>query len=196
VPSNTLTTSLLLAAVVLTGCERTPASDVAAPVPSSTNRADVVADDPAAGEEGVEQSVTGHYEYGGFVTGNYFKYSVSAIRHADGSVSGEVEEHLTDIATGDFVRRSHGTVTCMNVTGNRARIGFVLDSYEGTPVLPEGVDHGIISVVDNGEGGNAIPDSASNNPGGVTAAQAQGFCDRGAVRPLREVEHGNIQVRP
>lgn len=181
---------LLFIGATLAACDRAPNAAVIAPaaVPNAENAGD-------AGE-GVQQSVTGHYEYGGFVTGNYFKYSVSAIRHADGSVSGEVEERLTDVATGDFVRRSHGTVTCMTVTGNRARIGFALDSYEGVPVLPAGVDHGIISVVDNGEGGNAIPDSASNNPGGVTATQAQRFCDIGAVRPLREVEHGNIQVRP
>jgi hypothetical protein len=190
-----LAAPLLLAAVALSGCDRASIAGVAAPT-SSALRADDAAADPAPADQGVEQSVTGHYEYAGFVTGNYFQYSVSAIRHADGSVSGEVEERLTDVVTGDFVRRSHGTVTCLTVTGNRARIGFVLDSYEGTPVLPAGVDHGIISVVDNGEGGNAVPDSASNNPGGVTATQAQLFCDIGAARPLREVEHGNIQVRP
>lgn len=131
-------------------------------------------------------------------TGNYFKYSVSAIRHADGSVSGEVTEHLTvGSPAGAFVRRSHGHVTCLTVVGNRARVAYSLDEYEGKPVLPPTVDHGIITVVDNGEGTNAIvPDSAANNPGGVTAPIAQLFCDVGFVRPLREVEHGNVTVRP
>ena len=186
--STTSATSLLLVSLALAGCEQSPSAALSAPRPG------IVA--ASASDEGVEQSVTGHYEYGGFVTGNYFKYSVSAIRHADGSVSGEVEERVNVEATGDFVRRSHGTVTCLTVIGNRARIGFMFDSYEGEPVLPPDRTHGIIAVVDNGEGANAIaPDSAANNPGGVTAARAQLFCDVGFDRPMREVEHGNIQVR-
>jgi len=186
---TTLAPSALLAGLALAACAVTPA-DVAAPRALST------AANAGNADAGVEQSVTGHYEYSGSVTGNYFKYSLSAIRHADGSVSGEVEERLTVDATGEFVRRSHGTVTCLTVIGNRARIGFMFDSYEGEPVLPPDRTHGIITVVDNGEGANAIaPDSAANNPGGVTSERAQLFCDVGFDRPMRAVEHGNIQVR-
>jgi hypothetical protein len=187
---TTLAPSARLAALALAACAATPSADVAAPrtLPAAVSASN--------SDAGVEQSVTGHYEYEGSVTGNYFKYSVSAIRHADGSVSGEVEERLTVAATGDFVRRSHGAVTCLTVVGNRARIGYMLDQYEGDPVLPPDRTHGIITVVDNGEGANAIaPDSAANNPGGVTAERAQLFCDVGFDRPMRAVEHGNIQVR-
>jgi hypothetical protein len=187
---TTLAPSALLAGLALAACAVTPVADVAAP------RARSAAANARNADAGVEQSVTGHYEYSGSVTGNYFKYSLSAIRHADGSVSGEVEERLTVAATGEFVRRSHGTVTCLTVVGNRARIGFMFDQYEGEPVLPPDRTHGIITVVDNGEGANAVaPDSAANNPGGVTADRAQLFCDVGFDRPMRAVEHGNIQVR-
>ena len=187
---TTLVPSALLAGLALAACAVVPAADVAAP------RAVSAVGDAGNAGEGVEQSVTGHFEYAGSVTGNYFKYSLSAIRHADGSVSGEVEERLTVVETGEFVRRSHGTVTCLTVVGNRARIGFMFDQYEGEPVLPPDRTHGIITVVDNGEGANAVaPDSAANNPGGVTAERAQLFCDVGFDRPMRAVEHGNIQVR-
>jgi len=212
---SSTTTALTLVGLILLGCERTPVTDLAAP--SAAAHADVTsADDQLPGDEfpasdptavavgigdqgqGVEESVTGHYEYFGPTTGNYFKYSLSAIRHADGSVSGEVQEYLTvGSPSGAFVRRSHGRVTCLTVVGNRARLAYSLDQYEGSPVLPVTADHGIIAVVDNGEGANAYPpDSAANNPGGVTAARAQLFCDAGFARPLRAVEHGNIAVRP
>ena len=187
---TTLAPSVLLAGLALAACAGAPGADLAAP------RALTTAEHADNSAGGVEQSVTGHYEYAGSVTGNYFKYSVSAIRHADGSVSGEVEERLTVVETGEFVRRSHGTVTCLTVVGNRARIGFMFDSYVGEPVLPPDRTHGIITVVDNGEGATAVaPDSAANNPGGVTAERAQLFCDAGFDRPMRAVEHGNIQVR-
>jgi len=212
---SSTTAALTLLGLVLLGCERTPATDLAAP--SAAALADVAdADDQLSGDEfpvsdptavavgigdqghGVEEAVTGHYEYFGSATGNYFKYSLSAIRHADGSVSGEVQEYLTvGSPSGAFVRRSHGRVTCLTVVGNRARLAYSLDEYEGSPVLPANADHGIVTVVDNGEGANAYPpDSAANNPGGVSAARAQLFCDTGFARPLRAVEHGNITVRP
>ncbi len=41
------------------------------------------------------------------MTGNDFKYSISAIRHADGSVSGEFEERVTVAATGEVVPQAH-----------------------------------------------------------------------------------------
>ncbi|NUO62596.1 MAG: hypothetical protein HOQ11_16870 [Gemmatimonadaceae bacterium] len=213
---STTTSALALLGVVLIGCERAPATDLAAPrSPAAVADVATADDDAFPGDEyplsdgaaaavgladqgnGVDESVTGHYEYFGATTGNYFQYSVSAIRHGDGSVSGEVEERVTIGAPdGGLVRRTHGPVTCMTVVGNRARIAYHIEQYETTVQPPPGVDHGIITVVDNGEGANAIPDSAANNPGAVTPARAQLFCDVGFARPFREVEHGNIQVRP
>jgi hypothetical protein len=188
---STTAASLLFSTLLLTSCERAPVGDLAAP------RARAAAEQAGDAGDGVEQSVTGHYEYFGFATGNYFKYSLTAIRHADGSVSGEVEERVTlDTPSGELVRREHGEVTCLTVTGNRARLAYRITEYEGPPSPNPDLTHGIIAVVDNGEGARAVPDSAANNPGGVTAARAQLFCDVGFARPFREVEHGNIQVRP
>src|SRR5262249_34083446 len=76
-------------------------------------------------------SVTGH---AGFVNnaGNFDRYSLSAIRHSDGSVSGEVQEHV-ETAAGAFVRNAHGTVICFSISGNTARIGGIVD--HGTAVI-------------------------------------------------------------
>lgn len=207
---STTTSALALLALALAGCERVPS----ATAPRTLATADVTAEAPDGDElplsddaaaavgiddqgNGVDESVTGHYEYFGPATGNYFKYSVSAIRHGDGTVSGEVEERVTvGSPNGTFVRRTHGPVTCMTVVGNRARIAYHIEEYETTVTPPPASTHGIIAVVDNGEGANAVaPDSGANNPGAVTAARAQLFCDVGFARPFREVQHGNIQVR-
>jgi hypothetical protein len=52
------------------------------------------------------ESVTGHAE---FVTGTglRFRYSLSAIRHKDGRVSGEFQNHVENATTGEFILRAH-----------------------------------------------------------------------------------------
>jgi hypothetical protein len=68
------------------------------------------------------ESVTGHAE---FVTptGIRFRYSVNAIRHKDGSVSGEFENHVDNVTTGEFILRAHIGIVCFTIAGNVARIG-------------------------------------------------------------------------
>ena len=137
-----------------------------------------------------QESVTGHAEFTG-ATGAHARYSVNAIRHRDGRVSGEFEFHV-ETATGDFLLRSHVTITCFTVTGNIARIGGFVDRSSGIGA-PPGTE-GFITVVDNGEGANDVPDLAS--PTGIGPGTAQARCDAGLFRPLFPVERGNIQVRP
>ena len=138
------------------------------------------------------ESVTGHAE---IVTpsGIRFSYSVNAIRHKDGSVSGEFQNHVEIAATGEFILRAHVQVVCFTITGNIARIGGIIERQEGGSPLPED-RQGFITVVDNGEGADDLPDLAS--PPGVGVGTAFSHCETGLDRPLIPIEHGNIQVRP
>jgi hypothetical protein len=141
----------------------------------------------------VMQSVTGHYEFVGINTGNDFKYSVSAIRHEDGSISGEFEERVTLNSTGDFIRQTHGTVTCFEIVGNLARIGGLVDQATDPRFLP-GTEFRLV-VVDNGEGASDPPDLGSNARFGFPGT-AQAFCNAGTAFNLEPVDHGNVEVRP
>jgi hypothetical protein len=135
--------------------------------------------------QSVQESVTGDADFVNTVNGNHLRYSVNAIRHRDDSVSGEFEVHI-DSPTGAFVLSSHVIITCFTITGNIARIGGIVDRSEGAGAPPG--TPGFITVVDNGEGTNDLPDLAS--PPGVGAGTM------GLPRPLFPVERGNIQVRP
>ena len=138
-----------------------------------------------------EESVTGHAEFV-TATGIRFKYSLSAIRHTDGRVSGEFQNHVENATTGEFILRAHVQIVCFTVTGNIARVGGIIERQEGG-VSAVG-EQGFITVVDNGEGAHDVPDLAS--PPGVAPGSAFAHCTTGLPRPLFPVEHGNIQVRP
>src|SRR5262249_10150984 len=115
---------------------------------------------PEAAAQGVEESVTGHVE---FVNRNnpanpvVVRYSVSAIRHSDGSVSGEVQGERRNEG-GDRLSVGHGTVTCFTLVGNIALIGGTVDRNK-PPLAPNFTDFRL-TVIDNGQGSNP-PDVAS-----------------------------------
>ena len=140
-----------------------------------------------------QDSVTGHAEFVNAV-GNHIRYSLTAIRQRDGSVSGEVEEHA-ETAAGVFVRRGHGTVICFTVNGNIARVAGTIDSIRGAGVPAPG-NAFILTVVDNGEGANDPPDLASTPATVSSLAVAATHCATGIERPLFPIDRGNIQVRP
>jgi hypothetical protein len=108
------------------------------------------------------------------VNGNRLRLSINAIRHRDGSVSGEVQEHVVT-PTGEFVRQGHGTVVCFAVNGNIARIGAVVDHSSGAAAPGTEV---IWTVVDNGEGANDPPDLASVAATSVLPDLAQRHCTK------------------
>lgn len=143
-----------------------------------------------ARRRGVE-SVTGHAEIV-TPTGIRFSYSVNAIRHKDGRVSGEFQNRVENAITGEFILRAHVDIVCFTITGNIARIGGIIERQEGGSPLPED-RQGFITVVDNGEGNDDLPDLAS--PPGVGVGSAFLHCATGLDRPLIPIEHGNIQVR-
>ena len=183
-------TAMLLVGLALAGCERNPNSGITGP---ALNPVAGLRDVDAVTTPDEKQSVTGHYQFVGINTGNDFKYSLSAIRHEDGSVSGEFEERVIFAATADFIRQTHGTVTCFEIVGNMARIGGLVDHATDPRFLP-GTEFRLV-VVDNGKGADDPPDLGSNARFGVPGT-AQAFCDAGTPFNLEPVEHGNVEVRP
>ena len=137
----------------------------------------------------VQESVPGG---GGFIVpanGAHIRYTVNAVRHRDGRVTGQFELHA-ETATGEFLARTHVRITCFTITGNIARIGgIVFRSNINPPGTP-----GFITVVDNGEGNDAPADLLSlpaTGPG--TDIE---HCDTGLPRELFPIETGNVQIRP
>ena len=188
--SSTHRTVVLLVGLALGGCERNPSSGITEPTLAPDEGLRYL-DEIATPD--VKQSVTGHYQFVGINTGNDFKYSLSAIRHDNGSVSGEFEERVILASTGEFIRQTHGTVTCFEIVGNKARIGGLVEHATDPRFLP-GTEFRLV-VVDNGHGASDPPDLGSNARfGGKGSAKA--FCDAGADFNLEPVQHGNIEVRP
>ena len=145
---------------------------------------------PLLERSGLQQAVTGH--------ANIFlpnfqaeeRYSQSAIRHADGSVTGEFELHSEQ----DAGIRIHGDVTCFTIVGNTARLGGVIEQSDD-PAF-EGLDV-VWTIVDNGEGNDGAPDLTSDfflvGTGGAQFHCAVGFPFAAPVLPVLS---GNLQVHP
>jgi hypothetical protein len=110
----------------------------------------------------------------------------TALMGADGTVSGEYQR----VAGAAII---HGSVTCLRVVGNEARIGGTIDRAFFTAV-GIGSDF-FFRVIDNGEGGDTedlFSKVAFNQPAGAAAS----FCDTGVEPvplPLDERE-GNVKV--
>jgi hypothetical protein len=185
---------VILATLALAGCERSP---MVTGVSRNFSRSGGPTFDVDAEDADDMQAATGHYEFVGVNTLNDFKYSVSAHRHMDGSVSGEVEERTTFSLTGDLVRDMHGTVTCFTIVGNTAFIAGIVDrvvSYApGQENLVPGAGFRLV-VVDNGNGANDPPDQGSNARFGLPAT-SQAFCDHPSAFNLEDIQHGNVVVR-
>jgi hypothetical protein len=181
---------MLLVGLALVACDQNPGQAITAPTAAPAEKSRQFSE--VATPDGM-QSVTGHYQFVGINTGNDFKYSLSAIRHDDGSVSGEFEERVLLASTGEFIRQTHGTVTCFEIVGNMARIGGLVDQATDPRFLP-GTEFRLV-VVDNGNGASDPPDKGSNARFGFPGT-AQAFCDAGTAFNLEDVQHGNVEVRP
>lgn len=169
--------SLMVAAMF--GC--TQADDRGVTAPESA---------PMLAASGAQQRVTGHANVRLPFTGNPTqRYSANAIRHADGSVSGQFQLRTEQVDGGSI----HGSVLCFTIVGNRARLGGVIER-SSTPLATEG-QHVIWNVVDNGEGRRAPPDETSDFfP--VPAAVMAAHCATGFNLGSLPVLGGNIQVHP
>ena len=147
----------------------------------------------AAADPDSQVSATGHAGFVNRVNGNAFDLSFSAIQHHDltRTVSGEFQSRVVT-STGEFVRRTHGMVICLTVTGNIARIGGIITESSGNAPPPS--TDVFATVVDNGQGENDPNDLAS--PGGSGPGTALIHCATGLPQRLFPVTSGNIQVRP
>ena len=118
------------------------------------------------------------------------RYSLSAIRQHDGSVSGEFEE-FSEQQGG---QRIHAHVVCFTVTGNSARLAAQIDQTN-VDFGPVG-SYVVWSVIDNGEGAKAAPDQTTDIFFGGTQGQAQFHCATGFnLAPFFSSVRGNLQVR-
>ena len=143
-----------------------------------------------AAASGAQQRVTGHATILLPSFGNAEeKYSSSAIRHADGTVSGQFE--LKSAQDGGL--RIHGDVVCFTIVGNTARIAGRVEQ-SNTTLVPEGT-YVIWTVIDNGEGAKDPPDMTSDFFGPFNAAVAAAHCAVGFnLAPFLPVLDGNLQV--
>ena len=118
------------------------------------------------------------------------RLAFSVRRHDDGTVDGEWQ-----LVAGATIM--HGSLTCLSIEGNTARVGGTVDRslfslfLVGTDVAWH--------VVDDGEGNDAADATSNlrafrNSPPGT----AQAFCDTGAAPSAVEpdaISFGNVRVR-
>ena len=179
---TTQRSGVLVLAVAVLGCAGGPDAPLAPDRPAELS--------PLLNKGGATQQVTGH--------ANVFlpafqaeqRYSNSAIRHANGSVTGQFE--LTSEQDGGL--RVHGDVICFTIVGNTARLaGFIEQSTE--PAF-EGL-YAVWTIIDNGEGTNDPPDQTSDFFLAGNAAVALAHCTVGFnLAPFLPVLGGNLQVHP
>jgi hypothetical protein len=120
---------------------------------------------------------------------NVESYSSNAVLHANGSVSGEFEL-VTNQGDGF---RLHGSVACVSLIGNIARLEGIVDQST-IPFVAVG-SHMRWTVVDNGEGSKAPPDQTSSFRQTLNPADYGWHCAIGLdVLGLLDIVSGNIQV--
>lgn len=114
--------------------------------------------------------------------------SYNALRHADGSVSGQYRYCVAVQGIADTV---HGTIICLKVEGNRAWIGATVDQTTDHTI------EGLFSwwqVADNGQGAHQ-PADRTTFLGFGTLAETIAYCEGPEPNFIFDIEHGNIQVR-
>jgi hypothetical protein len=139
------------------------------------------------------QSATGHVDI--ILSAQPFvgqTYSFSAIVHPNGGVAGQFE--FLFVNDGGSAR-VHGSVDCVTIFGNRARIGGTVRHSSDETVFSVG-QHFIWNVTDNGEGNNDSPDTGSPLLGLPSSVPPDPFCLAGGFIGEFPSQNGNVQVRP
>jgi hypothetical protein len=164
------------------------------PVPS-----EVLASRTDGGEKDDVQSVTGNALFQINYAGNPFqRYSVAAIRHRNGSFSGEFEEKSEQ----DGGQRVHGAIHCFSIVGDTARIaGRVKKSNidfgpPGSYVIWNVVDDGKAHGHDRHSRTDRHRDYTTDFYFGGTQAQADAHCRANLLRgqPYFPVLRGDLRV--
>ena len=141
----------------------------------------------AVADEGVVAQATGsgHYTSGGELR----TFGFSALRRSDGSASGQYQI----ISRAGNGVGFHVDVTCMSTAGNQAWVAGIITHSDDPAVIEGTVSY--FRAIDNGEG-NGPPDQVSPARINDRAGEDILFCtEQPTGLPLRNVEHGNVQVR-
>ena len=133
--------------------------------------------------------VTGAGQYtGGF---GITKVSANAVRHADGTVTGQYEQRNLE---GGFMM--HGSLDCASSSGNRVYVSGTITNVQnpGSFNIPENVGFMVV-IEDHGEGADASPDRVSPFIYGVAAQSCTDpWIQAFLVVRTDALESGNFQV--
>jgi hypothetical protein len=157
---------------------------------------------------GSPDRLTGHWEVDllDFDSPPRAQYSATALRHQDGTVSGQFQVHEEGFE--GVALRVHGETTCLTIAadgtaragGRITQVAFWDPTLNRWEPLTELVGaHAVWRVKDNGEGSNSAPDLASDIRAGFPAEinVADRFC-AGTLQLLNVVTYplvrGNVQV--
>jgi hypothetical protein len=127
-------------------------------------------------------------------------FSFTAVQHRNGTVTGQAE-----VNNPSFPIRVHFAIDCLKFDGNRAiASGPVTQSSDPGTIAVGRIS--VVAVEDNGEGANAAPDRITTIPDYAPPKSCNDFSVSNSglrddtsgevVRPWREIEAGQIQVRP
>jgi hypothetical protein len=122
-------------------------------------------------------SVTGGGTYNGLF--GLARVAVNAIQKANGTTTGEFEQHNPDVHNAVV----HGTVDCLVVSGNVATVTGIIDRFDFGDVG----QHFSLQIQDNGEGAQAAPDEVT------TYSPVLSSCDPPG-RPFNPLLEGNFQI--
>lgn len=115
-------------------------------------------------------------------------FAIAATKAADGSVGGH---YNLVTATGLHVK---GTITCLNVVGDRA---FVGGTWESNPEFPFEIVGVALEFVDAGDGpdaGDAISQLAFFPADFFDETDVRAFCDDALEGPVVPIDLGSIRV--
>jgi hypothetical protein len=137
---------------------------------------------PQFANAGLQQSVHGRIH----ISFLDEKDTFTAVRKADGSVTGEFDVHSSTEG------HIHGRVVCFTIEGNSARLAGIVERADDFPSIVGG--GAMWTVRDNGEGSNDPDDVASDIRYGIPAAAAIAHCSVSAIREFEMQRTGNIQI--
>lgn len=174
--------ALVIGSLVLLGCQDTIRNEPTASAISANATAT-----PGSSATGSGQIISGAAPR---------RITFTAVRHADGDVSGEYLLNTPGVEIPGFFTRIHAHIICSRIVGNQARIGGVVDQSSDPGFL--GRDMAFLAE-DNGEGASDPPDRLSPPfiPTGIENFAAT-FCEEPPQLtdpPLLRIENGNVQIR-
>ncbi len=152
--------------------------------------------------DGVTASATGsgHVHIPG--DGSIRKFTVSAVKRANGTVSGQYDlesgpsDLLRDFGISPALIALHGTITCMTVVGNSAYLGGTVDHFKNADLFfgPEMTGVAIELIDHSAEG---LPDEISSVAVYIPSSMStpEDYCASPAPGPVFPIDQGNIHVR-